>query len=150
MKDVLVKGSGDLTDTQEFFNFVADKTLQNRVVVICGGGTKISAALKEAGFAIKFDDLGRRVTATPHEKIIMRDVLASETKNLQKKFHRWNVIVVPPILYLGSILCPINGDDMVKAHELGFDEIYVLTKKERIEKKQLIFKDFPKVQIISI
>ena len=80
----------------------------------------------------------------------MRDVLAGEAKNLQKKFLHWNVIVVPPILYLGSISCPINGDDMVKAHELGFDEIYVLTKKDRKKKKKKIFKDFPKVQIIGM
>jgi len=150
MKNILVKGSGDLTGGQQFYNFVIGKTFNNQVVVICGGGSKISAALKDAGYKIKFDGLGRRVTETVQERLIMKKILDSEVKVLQEKFHPHRVDVVAPILRAGSVLCPINGDDLVKAYELGFDEIYVLTKEERIEKKQLIFKDFPKVQIIGI
>jgi len=69
---------------------------------------------------------------------------------LQDKFAGKSVVVVSPILYAGSVLCPINGDDLVKAYDLGFDEIYVFTKKERVEKKKAIFQGWPKVEIISV
>lgn len=150
MANILIKGSGDITDSQQFFNFVFEKTRSNYVVVICGGGTKISAALQEAGYAVEYDELDRRIIHTWEERVIMRDVIEQEEKRLQDKFVGKGVIVVPPILYAGSVLCPINGDDLVKAYDLGFDEIYVLTKKERIKKKKAIFEKWPKVKIIGI
>ncbi|MBU3925605.1 hypothetical protein KJ763_00335 [Patescibacteria group bacterium] len=150
MKNILVKGSGDVTDSLQFFNFVVEKARDNYVVVICGGGTKISAALEKAGYVVEYDELGRRVTKTWEERMIMRDVLEHEEKRLQDKFVGKGVIVVPPILYAGSALCPINGDDLVKAYYLGFDEIYVFTKEERVEKKQAVFQEWPKVEIVGI
>lgn len=150
MKNILVKGSGDITNKKQFFDFVVKKAKENYVVVICGGGTKISATLKDAGYEIKYDELNRRITKTWEERIIMRNVLEHEEKKLQDKFVGMGVIVIPPILYAGSVLCPINGDDLVKAYELGFDEIYVFTTKERIEKKKDIFKEWKKIQIIGI
>lgn len=120
------------------------------MVVICGGGTKVSAALEKAGYAVEFDALGRRITKTWEERMIMRDVLEHEEKRLQDKFVGKGVIVVSPILYAGSVLCPINGDDLVKAYDLGFDEIYVFTKSERMEKKKRIFQGFTKVKIIGV
>src|SRR4030042_3378466 len=145
MKNILVKGSGDITDSLQFFDFVVNKAQSNYIVVICGGGTKISAALEKAGYVVEYDKLGRRVTKTWEERMIMRDVLEHEEKRLQDKFVGKGVIVVPPILYAGSALCPINGDDLVKAYDLGFDEIYVFTKNDRIEKKQAVFQEWPKV-----
>lgn len=150
MKNILVKGSGDIIDSPQFFNFVVKKARDNYVVVICGGGTKISAALEKAGYTIEYDALGRRVTKTWEERLIMRDVLEYEEKKLQDKFVGKGVIVVPPILYAGSALCPINGDDLVKAYDLGFDEIYVFTKEGRIKNKQAIFQEWPKVKIIGV
>lgn len=150
MKNILVKGSGDVTDSQRFFDFVVDRASENYTVVICGAGTKISTALEKAGYAIEFDSLGRRITRIWEERIIMRDILEHEEKKLQDKFVGRGVVVVSPILYAGSVLCPINGDDLVKAYELGFDEIYVFTTQERIEKKKTFFKDFPKVIVVAI
>lgn len=150
MKNILVKGSGDITDSQQFFDFVVKKAKSNYVVVICGGGTEISAALEKAGYPIEYDTLGRRITKTWEERMIMRDVLEHKEKKLQDKFVGKGVIVVSPILYAGSSLCPINGDDLVKAYDLGFDETYVFTTKERIEKKKAVFKEWPKVKTIGI
>lgn len=150
MKNILFKGSGDITDSKKFFDDVVASAKNNYVVVICGGGTKISVALKAAGFEIKFDDLGRRITETWDERMIMRHVLEVEEKRQQDKFVGKGVNVKAPILHAGSVLCPINGDDLVKAWDLGFDEIYVYTKPEREKKKKEIFKDFPKVDIISV
>lgn len=150
MKNILIKSSGDVTRDESFFDFVVKKAQKNQVVVICGGGTRISVALEEAGYIIEFDSLDRRIMKTLEERIIMKDILEKEAKTLQEKFADKNVVVVPPILYAGSVLCPINGDDLVKAYDLGFDEIYVFTKKERIEKKKMIFQEFSKVEIIGV
>lgn len=150
MKNILIKGSGDITNSKQFFDFVVEKAKENYVVVICGGGTKISAALEKAGYSIEYDALGRRITKTWEERLIMRDILEHEEKKLQDKFVGKGVIVVSPILYAGSTLCPINGDDLVKAFDLGFDEIYVFTTKERIEMKKNVFKEWPKIEVIGI
>jgi len=148
MKNILIKGSGDVTISHLFFNFVVKKAKDNYVVVICGGGTKISEALKKAGYVVEFDALGRRITKTWEERLIMRSVLECEEKRLQDMFVGKGVVVIPPILHAGSVLCPINGDDLVKAYELGFDEIYVFTLIDRAEKKKIIFQDLPKVQFM--
>jgi len=82
--------------------------------------------------------------------MIMRNVLEREEKTIQDKFVGKGVVVVSPILYVGSVLCPINGDDLVKAYELGFDEIYVFTTADRVNKKTRVFKDIPKVKIVGV
>lgn len=150
MKNILIKGSGDVTDSKEFFDFVVKKAKKNYTALIPGAGTKISAALKEAGFKIKFDKLGRRVTKTWKERLIMRDVLEQEQARLEQKFVGKGVVILPPILYGGSVLCPINGDDLVKAYDIGYDEKYVFTKKDRVEEKVKKFKDYPTVKVRGV
>src|SRR6056297_843772 len=150
MKNVLIKGSGDITENKKFFEFVVKKARENYVVVICGGGTKINKELENAGYAVEFDQFGRRITKTWEERMIMRNVLEREEKTIQDKFVGKGVVVVSPNLYVGSVLCPINGDDLVKAYELGFDEIYVFTTADRVNKKTRVFKDIPKVKIVGV
>ncbi|OGD68142.1 hypothetical protein A2996_00565 [Candidatus Campbellbacteria bacterium RIFCSPLOWO2_01_FULL_34_15] len=150
MKTILIKGSGDVTERQEFLDFITEKSKKDYVVVICGGGSKINKALKEGGYSVQFDDSGRRITKTPEEKTIARNILEKERNILQDKFYTKNVFVLSPILYAGAVICHINGDDLVKAYELGFDEIFVFTKEKRIEKKKLIFKNNSKVTIIGV
>lgn len=146
----MIKVSGDLVRRQKFLDFAIKKAEHNYVVVICGGGTKISAALKEAGYEIKFDELGRRITKTWEERKIMRDVLEKQEKELQDNFVGKGILVKSPILHAGSVLCPINGDDLVKAYELGFDKIYVFTTRKRTKNKKAIFEKWKKVKIIGI
>lgn len=154
---ILIKASGDLTSSKQFLDFVKEKAgngfESKYVVVICGGGTKISAALKKAGYPIKFDSLNRRIVHSLEEQKIMEGVLQEEQLKLSHRFLQADILnlnVVMPILYAGLTLCPINGDDLVKAYSLGFDEIYVLTKPERVEKKQAAFKDYPNIEIVGI
>jgi len=148
--NVLIKVSGDVAESQKFLDFVIAKAKTNYVVVISGGGTKISNALEEAGFPIKFDDKHGRITETWEERRIARDILEQEQKKLQDKFIGKGIIVMAPILYPGTVLCHINGDNLVKAIYLGFEEIYVFTLQDRLEKKQAFFKNWPKVQIITV
>ena len=147
MKNILIKGSGDVTDKKEFINSAIEIAKKNYVVLICGGGTKISSALKDAGYDIKFDSLGRRITKTWKERLIMRDALEIEENKLQNRFVGKGITVIPPILYAASVLCPINGDDLVRAYELGFDEIQIYTTKERVEKKRQEFLNIEKVTV---
>ncbi|MFC1608777.1 hypothetical protein ACFL2R_02570 [Patescibacteria group bacterium] len=150
MTNILIKGSGDVTDKKMFFKFVTKRAPGNRIVIICGGGTKISKTLQKAGYEIAFDELGRRITKTSKERLIMKKTLEREKKRLESKFTQKNITIVPSFIYAGSILCPINGDDLVKAYELGFDEIFVFTKKDRIKKKRGIFQNLSKIKIIGI
>ena len=150
MKNVLIKASGDVTGEKGFIDSVIELAKENYVVLICGGGTKISFALESAGYSIEFDSLGRRITKTWEERLIMRNILETEEKKLQNEFVGKGVVVLPPILYAASVLCPINGDDLVRAYELGFDEVYVFTTKERVDKKRQEFQNIEKVTVLSI
>ena len=150
MKNILIKGSGDVTSEKKFLDLITQKAGKNYVVVICGGGSKINKVLKDAGYSIQFDDFGRRIAKTSEEKVIVQNVLEKERNLLQNKFDKKNVFVLSPIIYAGTTTCHINGDDLTKAFELGFDQIFVVTKTKRIEKKKEIFKNHPKVTIIGI
>ncbi|MFA6096030.1 MAG: hypothetical protein WC788_00195 [Candidatus Paceibacterota bacterium] len=149
IKNVLIKTSGDTSDLAAFREFAIEKAKSNYVVVICGGGSQINQALKNAGFEIKFNDHGR-VTETWEERKIARDILEKEQKDLQDSFVGKGISVLAPLLEASSVLCPINGDNMVKAFYLGFDEIYVFTLKDRIDAKKEVFKKYEKVQIVGI
>ena len=149
IKNVLIKVSGDVINSDEFFDFAVDKAKKNYVVVICGAGTKIGKVLEERGYNTRFNEHGR-VTKTFEERKIARDVLEYEQRKLQDKFLGKGVDVEIPVIKLGSILCHINGDSYVKASYLGFDEIYVFTLGDRVGKKKNIFNGYPKVKIIGV
>jgi len=77
--------------------------------------------------------------------------LEEEARKLQCKFVGKGIVVCPSFLVSrGSVLCPINGDDLVIAYEKGFDEVIVVTKRDRIDNKKTKFRDYPRVQIIGI
>jgi len=148
IRNVLIKVSGDVCDSPKFFTFTIEKAKENYVVVICGGGTEINETLKKGGYEINFGPHGR-ITRTWEERKIVRDVLERKEKELQDTLVGKGVVVIAPILSAGSVLCHINGDNLVKAYYHGFDEIYVFTLKGRIEDKKEVFKDYPKVQIME-
>lgn len=150
MKNVLFKASGDCVDNPEVCDFVVQEASENYVVLICGCGTKTSSALKDAGYEIEYNDPHGHITKTWEERKIARDVLEEEEKRVQNMFVGKGVVVTAPILYAGSVLCHINGDNLVKAYYLGFDEIYVFTLAERAEEKSEVFKDYPKVTIKTL
>lgn len=146
MENVLIKVSGDSKDYAEFRLFTEEQAKTNYTVVILGGSTHISEALREAGYTVRFNEHGR-VTTSWEERKIARDILEKDAKELEDKFIGKGVVVISPILYAGSVLCHINGDNLVKALYLGFDKIYVFTLKERFEAKKSVFKYFPNVTV---
>ena len=148
MKNILVKISGDASDNPGALKFIKEKSKSNKIVVICGGGTQINEALAKKGFKIKFDIHGRVINSKKEDKIV-RKILEKERKDLQKEFNK-NVAVLSPIISAGLIFCHINGDNLVKAFYLGFDEIFVFTLKNRMKNKKDFFKSYPKVKVIGI
>ncbi len=149
MKSILIKTSGDTSDSEIFLEFVFQKAKEGKVVIIPGAGSKISKALMKAGFEISFDEHGR-VVKGKDELAIMAKVLKGERRKFRKKFGNLNVEIAIPLLYAGTIACPINGDNLVQAYCKGFDEIYIFTLKKRIKKKAKAFKKYPKVKIIGV
>lgn len=148
MKNILVKISGDASANPEALRFIREKSKRDKVAVICGGGTQINEALVKAGFKIKFDVHGRVLNSKAEDKIV-RKILEKERKDLQVKFSK-NVSVLSPIISAGQVFCHINGDNLVKAFYLGFDEIFVFTLKSRLKNKKDFFKKYSKVKIIGI
>ncbi|MBI4084406.1 MAG: hypothetical protein HY431_00730 [Candidatus Levybacteria bacterium] len=149
MKNILIKVSGDVKNHPDFLTFAVGQTKENYVVVITGSGTQVSKALETAGYMVQYNEHGR-VTATWEERKIARDVLEKEAKALEDKFLGKGIVVIPPILYAGSVLCHINADNLVKAYYLGFDEVYIFTLKERVEAKEKEFANYPKVKVVSV
>lgn len=149
MKNILIKGSGDTLENPRFIKFAREKARKDKIVVICGGGTRISEALAEAGYKIRYDHLGR-VVKTKEEKKIARKILEKEKRKLQKLFNNKNIKVITPVLKVGSVECHINADNLAKAYYLGFDSIYIFTLKNRVAGKKEIFKSYSKVKVIGI
>lgn len=149
MKNILIKASGDVLNDEKFIKFVKERARQNKIVVICGGGTQISEALMKAGYKIKYDAFGR-VVKMQKEKKIVKNVLGKQRRTLEKSINSKNIDIIVPILQAGTVESHINGDNLVKAYYLGFDTIYVFTLKNRITGKKESFKDYPRVKILSI
>ncbi|VAW32686.1 hypothetical protein MNBD_CPR01-544, partial [hydrothermal vent metagenome] len=130
--------------------FVINLAKKSFVIVVVGGGTEISERLSKAGYEIIFDDIHGRVTESWEERKIARDVLEENAKKLQDFFVGKGVFVVPPIIDVAGVTCHINGDNYIKSAYLGFDKLYIFTLKDRIKKKEQIFKNYPKVEVISV
>ncbi len=150
VKNILVKVSGDIIKNSRFAKFVIDLAKKYFVVVVVGGGTEISERLSRAGYKIVFDDIHGRITESWEERKIAREVLEENTKVLQDFFVGKGVFVVPAIIDITGVTCHINGDNYIKSAYLGFDKLYVFTLKNRVVKKKQIFKDYSKVEIISV
>lgn len=150
IKNILVKASGDVIENNYFKKFVINLAKKSFVVVVVGGGTEINKKLSEAGYEIIFDDKHGRITKSWEERKIVRDVLENNAKILQDSFVGKGIFVIPSVIDIAGVTCHINGDNYIKLAYLGFDELYVFTLKDRVEKKEQIFKNYPKVKIISI
>lgn len=147
---VFVKVSGDLFTSKQFLAGI-DKLARDFFVVICvGGGTQINEAFRKIGIEPgPHGPLGREAQ-TFKEKQLARDVLERNRDTLQDLLaaERIPAEVIIPVLDIGSVLCHVNGDQMVRTVYLGFDKIFIATTPDRREKKIIEFASLPKVQIM--
>ena len=58
--------------------------------------------------------------------------------------------VVIPVLDIGTVLCPVNGDQFLQTAYLGFDRLFVVTTADRLKAKKKLFAHLQKVEIIAI
>lgn len=149
-KTALIKISGDLLFKVEVVEKIREISREFFTVIIVGGGTQISEAFQQKGFPIKFGPLGRE-TNSLEERQLARDILEKNQMEIQDFLAEEEIAatVIIPFIDVASILCPINGDIFVLMAYLGFDNLFILTLKERREQKQKEFEKYPKIKIIG-
>ncbi|MCI5108414.1 MAG: hypothetical protein MRY49_01030 [Candidatus Pacebacteria bacterium] len=146
-----VKVSGDMFNKPEFISGLARLSSEYFVVVCVGGGTQINLAFKEIGVGVGIHGPLGRETKSFYERQLARDVLERNQVELQDILasEKITATVIIPTLEIGSVLCHVNGDQMVRTVYLGFDRIFVVTVPDRHEKKKAEFVDLPKVEVLS-
>lgn len=148
-----VKVSGDLCEHEECLAVLGELGRQYFVTVCVGGGTQINEALVAAGYDhATHGPLGREAQSF-RERQIARDVLEENQMRLQDELADSGVpvdAVTIPVLDIATVLCHVNGDQMVRTAYLGYDQLYVLTTPERYEVKRAQFADLPRVTIVAL
>lgn len=150
-RTAFIKMTGDLADMRPDVLAWLRTLAQEYFIVICtGGGTQISAALKERNIPFEFGALGRQI-ATFDGRQIARDILERNQAEIQDRLAAEKIpaTVIVPVLDVGSVLCHINGDVLVLTAYLGYDKIYVLTLESRKFAKQADFTKYPKIEVVG-
>ncbi len=151
-QSAFVKVSGDVCTSPVFLEFVRSISHNYEVVVCVGGGTQINQAFLEAGLLVeKYGPLGRE-TKSLRERQLARDVLEENKIAVQDALESLKIsaTVVIPVLDIGSVLCHVNGDQMIRTVYLGFDKLYVVTTGDRVSQKRKEFASLPKVEVVSL
>jgi hypothetical protein len=141
--------SGDEYVDPDFIAWIKELSLTSWVVICVGGGTQINEVFDRRGFPVKpHGPLGREMD-TFEQRQLARDILETNQLALQNRLAEENVHVTVeiPFITVGSVLCPINGDEMVRTVYLGYDVLYVVTTPQRQHTKIVTFQDLPKVRI---
>jgi len=149
-KNCFVKISGDMLG-DEVLRWIKELSQEYFVVVCVGGGTQINKAFTEAGLPVRdFGPLGRE-TENLEERQLARDVLEENQAQVQDHLAHLGVqaSVVIPVIEIGTVLCHVNGDQFVLAVYHGFDVLYLVTTKDRVEKKKAFFAPYEKIKVIG-
>lgn len=150
-KNLFVKVSGDLCLTDEFINYL--RQWREYFIVICvGGGTQINEAFRNIGIEPEPHGLLGREIPTFGLRQMARDILEKNQSDLQDKLAglEINAVVTIPVLDIGSVLCHVNGDQMVRTAYIGFDKLIVITTTERYHKKVIEFSGLEKVKVVTL
>jgi hypothetical protein len=145
---ICFKSSGNTNGLPEFHKLAIETAKNHHVVVYVGGGCLINDAFKKAGYPIRFGPLGRITSKKGRE--LATQVLQNEKEKLDKIFFGTGIIVELPILYSGGRPIHINNDRIVRTFYRGYNKFYIVTKKERVAKKEKLFKGLNKVEIIGL
>lgn len=150
-QNIFVKISGDLIDNEQVLHWLAECSKKGRVVICVGGGTQINNALVEAGIPLREHGPLGREHQSEKERRIAEEILA---KNVEKvcalcKEQAIKCEIIPPIIEIGGVRCHINGDQIILAAYLGYDQLFVLTTTDRVEKKESEFKQYPKIKVVG-
>jgi len=149
-KNCLIKISGD-TINANVLNWIKKLSREYFLVICIGGGTQINEAFSKAGLSTgKFGPLGRETTNLK-EKQLARDVLEKNQEEVQDRLADLGVhaSVVIPVIEIGTVLCHVNGDQFVLSAYHGFDVLYIVTLKDRVEIKKGFFAQYKKIQVVA-
>lgn len=148
-----MKVSGDVCTSEPFLEYLWKLSRTHFIVICVGGGTQIKEAFKKAGYPEANYGKYGRITNTFAERQLARDVLEKNQATLQDKLAEEGIVatVIIPVLDIGSVLCHVNGDQMLITALLGFDKLIMVTTPERVKAKQQEFADLgPKFEVIGL
>lgn len=148
-KNAFVKVSGDLLEHPRVIKWLKRLSTHFHVCVCTGGGTQINEALTAIGYVPKkHGPLGRELE-TFELRQLARNVLEQNKAQLEDHFARHGITaqVVIPVLDIGGVLCHVNGDTFLLTSYLGFDQLFVVTTKDREAAKLDQFNIYPKIRV---
>ncbi len=150
MKNCLIKISGDLLHRKDVLDWIAAKQTEFNLTICCGGGVQINLAFKRWGFRVKYGPLGRE-TESPEQLHLATKVLEENRHSADSLLRTSGITAttIIPVIKVGNVDCPINGDQLVLASYIGFDSLFVLTLQSRVALKQGKFGGYPKISIFG-
>lgn len=147
-KSVGVKISGDLLgqNNQEVFDWLENTAYDNDLTIIVGGGTQINEAFVKKGLEIKFCPFGR-ICETKQQRRLAKKILKQNRKELAKilKIKGIKANLVLPMVKIGKKLCHVNGDIVILNAYIEYDIVFILTTKEREERKKRWLENLEKI-----
>ncbi len=148
--NAFVKISGDLLERPAVLEWLHELSKAYSVAICVGGGKQINEAFIENGFPKRYSLLGR-ITASLAERQLARDVLERNEALVQDLLddHGISARAIIPVMDIGGVLCHINGDVLVLTAYLGYDKLFILTEKNRVESKKAWLDKLAKVLAIS-
>ena len=147
--DILVKVSGDLVESEQFYSWLSSvSTPQTRLFILCGGGSAVTSKLNEKGVGFRFTEAGREIE-TEEGRILAQQALEDQKKlvegRLQGKGIKATVFI--PVLMIPGKVCHMNGDLLVEALHPNFDKIYIVTLQHRTK----TFSDnFNRIEVVGL
>ncbi len=136
-QNALIKISGSLLKNKKAIAEIKKISKKYFTVILIGGGEQINNAFRKKGWKVKFSPLGR-ITKTFMQKQLARDVLEKNQEMIQDMLDMEgiNAKVIIPVDDIASVICHVNGDIKVLSAYNGFDNIYIFTFKDAVEKKR--------------
>ena len=151
-ENVFIKISGDEYLNPAFRTWVRELVSRFFVVICVGGGTQVNEEYARRGFPVKKHGPMGREAENLEQRQVARDVLETNQAALQDWLADEGIIVTVeiPVLTIGTVLCHVNGDQMVRSAYLGFEKLYVVTTPERLDVKRQQFSDLSeRVEVIA-
>src|SRR4051812_11835390 len=112
-KKTFVKVSGDEYLNPEFREWIKGLSASSWVVICIGGGTQINEEFARRGFPVKKHGPMGREMETFEERQVQRDVLEVNQETLQDWLAAEGIFaaIKIPAVTIGTVLCPVNGDE---------------------------------------
>ena len=150
-KNIFIKASGDIQKLEKFRRLIRRLSKKGFVVIGAGGGSQINNAFKKKGYKQKPHGPAGRELKKFKDRQLARDILENNQVRLQDKLDKDGIKanVMIPVFDFQSVLCHANGDLLLLLAYNGFDTLFAVTTKSRLEKKKKQFAPFPKIKVIA-